>query len=194
MAHEVDARDATVLITFIEPESPLGAALSARIERAIAPVSAQELAHWRRAIGAGPALSKPRVETWLREGLLRERRLPKIHPRVNRVLRHLRERLGAAEDLSLTTLAGIAGLSESRLMHAFTESLGIALRPYVLWLRVQHARRELSNGVSVTEAAVRAGFSDAAHLSRTFRRMLGTTPSEIAGRRKVAHGAAVEVR
>ena len=36
-AHEVDARDATVLIAFIEPESPLGAALSARIERAIAP-------------------------------------------------------------------------------------------------------------------------------------------------------------
>ena len=76
-------------------------------------------------------------------------------------------------------------------MHVFTESLGIALRPYILWLRVQRGCRELSNGASVTEAAVRAGFSDAAHLSRTFRRMLGTTPREIAARRKVAHGAAV---
>ena len=191
-AHEVDAREATVLIAFVEPESPLGAALSARIECAIAPVPASELAHWRRAIGAGPALSKPHVETWLREGLLRERRLPKIHPRVNRVLRYLRERLGEGEDLSLATLAGVAGLSESRLMHAFTESLGVALRPYILWLRVQRACAELSNGTSVTEAAMRAGFSDAAHLSRTFRRMLGTTPSGIANRRKVAHGAAVE--
>jgi AraC-like DNA-binding protein len=152
------------------------------------------VAHWRRAIGPGPTLTRSRVETWLKERLLRERRLPKIHPRVNRVLRHLRERLGPGEDLSLTKLAGIAGLSESRLMHAFTESLGIALRPYILWLRLQHACRELSNGASVTEAAVRAGFSDAAHLSRTFRRMLGTTPSEIARRRKVAHGAAVEAR
>jgi AraC-like DNA-binding protein len=193
-AHEVDARDATVLIAFIEPESPLGAALCARIERAIMPVPAPEVAHWRRAIGPGPTLTRSRVETWLKERLLRERRLPKIHPRVNRVLRHLRERLGPGEDLSLTKLAGIAGLSESRLMHAFTESLGIALRPYILWLRLQHACRELSNGASVTEAAVRAGFSDAAHLSRTFRRMLGTTPSEIARRRKVAHGAAVEAR
>jgi AraC-like DNA-binding protein len=190
-AHEVDAREATVLIAFVEPESPLGAALSARIERAIVPVPARELAHWRRVIGEGSALSKPRIERWVREDLLRGRRQPKIHPRVNRVLRYLRERLGAGEDFALTTLAGVAGLSESRLMHAFTESLGIALRPYILWLRVQHACRELSNGASVTEAAVRAGFSDAAHLSRTFRRMLGTTPREIAGRRKVAQGVAV---
>jgi AraC-like DNA-binding protein len=191
-AHEVDAREATVLIAFVEPESPLGAALLVRIERAIAPVPVRELANWRCAIGSGPALSKPRVETWLRERLLCEHQLPKIHPRVNRVLRHLRERLGEGEDLSLTTLAGIAGLSESRFMHAFTESLGIALRPYILWLRVQRACAELSNGASVTEAAMRAGFSDAAHLSRTIRRMLGATPSEIVNRRKVAHGAAVE--
>jgi AraC-like DNA-binding protein len=193
-AHEVDARDATVLIAFIDPQSPLGVTLSARIERTIAPVPAHELAHWRRAIGPGPMLSKSRVETWLRESLLRERRAPKIHPRVNRALRYLHERIGsgAGEDLSLTKLAGIAGLSQSRLMHAFTESLGIALRPYILWLRVQRACGELSNGASVTEAAVHAGFSDAAHLSRTFRRMLGTTPSEIAGRCKVAHGATVE--
>ena len=145
-----------------------------------------------RALGQGPTLSKPRVEAWLRENLLRERRLPKIHHRVNRVLRHLRERLGPDEDLSLTKLAGIAGLSESRLMHAFTESLGIALRPYILWLRVQRACGELAGGASITEAAVRAGFSDAAHLSRTFRRMLGTTPSEIVRRRKMADGATVE--
>jgi AraC-like DNA-binding protein len=79
-------------------------------------------------------------------------------------------------------------------MHAFTESLGIALRPYILWLRVQRACRELANGASVTEAALRAGFADAAHLSRTFRRMLGTTPREIAARRQVAHGATVEAR
>ena len=191
-AHEVDARDATVLIAFVEPESPLGAALSARIEQAIMPVPSPELAHWRHTIGPGPTLSKSCVEAWVRERLLCERRLPKIHPRVNRVLRHLRERLGSGEDLSLTTLAGIAGLSEPRLMHVFTESLGIALRPYILWLRLQQACCELSKGASVTEAAVCAGFSDAAHLSRTFRRMLGTTPSEIANRRKVAHGAAIE--
>jgi AraC-like DNA-binding protein len=194
--HEVDARDATVLIAFVEAESPLGAALSARIEQAIAPVPATELTQWRRAISADSspvsALSAPCVEAWVREWLLADRRPPKIHPRINRVLRYLRERLGPDEDLSLATLAGVAGLSESRLMHAFTESLGIAVRPYILWLRVQRACSELSNGASVTQAAARASFSDAAHLSRTFRRMLGTTPSEIASRRRLAHAAAID--
>jgi AraC-like DNA-binding protein len=191
-AHEVDAREATVLIAFVDPQSPLGGALSARVEQDITPVPAHELARWRDTIGPGPALGKARVEAWISETLLHDRRPPKIHPAVNRVLRHLRVQLGSDEELSLTKLAGIAGLSESRLMHAFTQSLGIPLRPYILWLRVQRACGELSNGASVAEAAARAGFADAAHLSRTFRRMLGTTPSAIASRRKVAQGAAVE--
>jgi AraC-like DNA-binding protein len=191
-AHEVDAREASVLIVFVDPQSPLGDAFSARIERDITPVPAHELARWRDAIGPGPTLSKGRVEAWIREILLRGRQLPKIHPRVNRVLRHLRERLGSDEDLSLTKLAGVAGLSESRLMHAFTESLGIPLRPYILWLRVQRACGELSNGASIAEAVARVGFSDAAHLSRTFRRMLGTAPSAIISRSNMAHGANIE--
>src|SRR5262249_53046342 len=93
-AHEVDARRATVLIAFVEAESPLGAVLSARIKQPIAPVPEHELAQWRRAIApdsTGPvsALDRPCVEAWVRETLLVERRPPKIHPRVNRVLGHL---------------------------------------------------------------------------------------------------------
>ena len=107
-----------------------------------------------------------------------------MHPRVKRVLRQLREQLGAADELSLETLARTAGLSPSRFMHVFTESVGVPLRPYVLWLRLQRACGELMRGASVTEAAHSAGFSDAAHMTRTFRRMLGTTPSELVRRRQ----------
>jgi AraC-like DNA-binding protein len=100
------------------------------------------------------------------------------------VLRWLRENAGAAEeDRSLDRLSELAGLSPSRFMHTFTESLGVPLRPYVLWLRLQHAAGRLLAGASATEAAHEAGFSDAAHLSRTFRRTLGTTPREIAASR-----------
>ena len=100
------------------------------------------------------------------------------------MLRWLRENVGAGEeDLSLESLAERAGLSPSRFMHVFTESLGVPLRPYLLWLRLQHAAGRLLAGESATEAAHAAGFSDAAHLSRTFRRILGTTPREIAAGR-----------
>ena len=96
------------------------------------------------------------------------------------MLEYLRESLAEAEDLSLPTLARIAALSPSRFMHAFTESVGVPLRPYLLWLRLQRAAAELTGGASVTDAAHRAGFSDSAHLTRTFRRMLGATPSSCA--------------
>ena len=47
------------------------------------------------------------------------------------------------------------------------------MRPYILWLRLQRAACDLTEGASVTSAAHHAGFSDGAHLTRTFRRMLG---------------------
>jgi AraC-like DNA-binding protein len=77
-------------------------------------------------------------------------------------------------------------------MHAFTESVGTPLRPYILWLRLQLASSELVAGTDITEIAQRAGFSDGAHLTRTFRRMLGTTPSEIAQRTRASHGISLQ--
>jgi AraC-like DNA-binding protein len=50
----------------------------------------------------------------------------------------------------------------------------------------------LNNGASVTSAAHRAGFSDAAHLTRTFRRMLGATPSDLALLNRVSLGFGLE--
>ena len=182
--HEVEARDTSVLIAFVELESGLGAALAERLNQDITPIPKREVARWRATLGNGTHLTRPRVEMWLRRDLLRARKPPKIHPGVRRALRFLREQLGSSKLLSLTSLAEIAGLSRSRFMHAFTESVGVSVRPYILWLRLQRASGLLMEGASVTEAAHSAGFSDAAHLTRTCRRMLGTTPSELVRRRE----------
>jgi AraC-like DNA-binding protein len=183
--HEVEARDTGVLIAFVEPESDLGAALAERIKENIQPINTREVARWRAAIGSDTHLTRSRVEMWVRRDLLHGRKPPRIHPGVRRVLRYVREHLGAPKLLSLANLAEIAGLSRSRFMHAFTESVGVAVRPYILWLRLQSASGLLLSGVTVTEAAHSAGFSDAAHLTRTCRRMLGTTPRELVRRRDV---------
>jgi len=66
-------------------------------------------------------------------------------------------------------------LSESRFLHLFREELGIAWRPYLLWRRMTCAMQAIINNSSATEAAHLAGFSDSAHLSRTFRNTFGMT-------------------
>jgi len=189
--HEVDARGVLVLIAFVDPESKLGVALSERIVDNIAPVSASEVARWRNSL-AGAEPNETRVREWVTKELLHTMRPLRIHPKVSLVLRHLRERLGTPQSLLLPKLARMAGLSESHFMHVFTESVGVPLRPYILWLRLQRASGELMRGASITEAAHQAGFSDAAHLSRTFRRMLGTTPSEVARRRNASRTVSIQ--
>ncbi len=181
-SHEVDARNTDVLIAFVDPESELGAALLDRIAGDVAILSSQDVAEWRSMLGEAATLDSARVEPWLKTELLRDVRTPRLDPRVKRALRVIRDQLAEPEDISLARLARNVGLSASRLMHLFTTSVGVPLRPYVLWLRIQRATGELAAGRSATEAAHAAGFSDAAHLTRTFRRMLGATPRDIVKR------------
>jgi len=76
-------------------------------------------------------------------------------------------------------------LSESRFLHLFSEQLGIAWRPYLLWRRMMCAIQAILNNTSATEAAHLAGFSDSAHLSRTFRKTFGMTIREARGLFKI---------
>jgi len=81
----------------------------------------------------------------------------------------------------LADVARAVHLSESRLSHLFKNQYGIPFRPYVLWARLGAALSSLSAGATLTEAAHAAGFADAAHLTRTVRRMMGDAPSVLAG-------------
>ena len=188
--HEMDARGSSLLIAFVSAESEMGAAISARLEDEIALVPAREVARWRAVLGPTP--DEARAGRWLAKTYMPRRRELPIHPGVRRVLAHLREPQAVFDGLSLNALAEIAGLSPSRFMHAFTASVGIPVRPYILWLRLQRGACDLMDGASVTAAAHRAGFSDAAHMTRTFRRMLGATPSDLALLKRLSMGFSLE--
>jgi AraC-like DNA-binding protein len=101
-----------------------------------------------------------------------------VHPRVRKLLRLVAAR-PVDDESSLDALATEVGLSPSRLMHVFTESLGIPLRPYLAWLKLQRAAQAIVTGRPLADAAYAAGFADAAHMTRTFRKMFGVTPSSV---------------
>lgn len=97
--------------------------------------------------------------------------------RLQRVIGSLPARV--ATPLALATLANEAALSPSRFAHRFKSITGLAVRPYLRWLRLAHALAFAAGGDSLTQAAYRAGFSDAAHLTRTMQRHFGVAPRDI---------------
>jgi AraC-like DNA-binding protein len=77
-------------------------------------------------------------------------------------------------------IAQRSGLSGRRFRDLFAGQVGMSCRRYLLWHRLYSALAELAGGASLSQAASAAGFSDAAHLTRTFKRMVGIVPSAIA--------------
>jgi len=150
--HEIDGSKVNVLLTFVDKESDLGATLLENIESKITTVPNGTVAVWRQYLGDPTNLTAERVESWVRQYLLSNRRAPNLHPKVRRILQMVQEELATGRSFPLRRVAGIAGLSESRFMHVFTESVGVPLRSYILWRRLQLACSEIMNAASITDA------------------------------------------
>lgn len=97
--------------------------------------------------------------------------------RIENVVRHILSNLN--KSLQFKELVGIACLSESRLSHLFKKEIGIPIRKYILWHRLQHGIRHFLQGHTLTQAAHLAGFSDVSHFTRTFVSNFGMSPSQI---------------
>jgi AraC family transcriptional regulator len=83
------------------------------------------------------------------------------------------------KDLNYSDLAAFVHLSASRFASLFREQTGLPVRNYVLWRRLVYVFDCLERGDSITTAAHNAGFSDCAHLSRSFHQIMGSRPSDI---------------
>ena len=96
--------------------------------------------------------------------------------RLKRVLDFIEEGLGG--ELDLATLARIAGMSPHYFAERFRQSTGSAPHRYVLMRRIERAKRSLADPRrSVIDAGLDAGFGNASHFARVFRRFVGTSPS-----------------
>lgn len=112
-------------------------------------------------LGSGPAAPTPAA------GLAAER------------LRDLIDADPTAE-LALADAAAVLGTNVTHLVRAFTGRFGLPPHRYRLGRRVDRARALLLDGVPPAAVAAACGFCDQPHLTRHFRRLLGTTPSAYA--------------
>lgn len=70
-------------------------------------------------------------------------------------------------------------LSSSRLSHLFKECTGIPLSGYLVMHKLQKAIYLIFKGISVTDAALTAGFDSPSHFAATSRRLLGMSAKDI---------------
>jgi AraC-like DNA-binding protein len=82
---------------------------------------------------------------------------------------------GASRDEAST----VGQRSTSTFTHAVTNELGVAPRMVRSWARMLAAVDAVATGQTITTAAHEAGFSDAAHLWRQSRALLGIAPSRL---------------
>jgi AraC family transcriptional regulator len=81
--------------------------------------------------------------------------------------------------LKLSAIASLIGTHPVYLAREFRKSYGCTIGEYVRRLRVEFACNELSKPhASLVEIALRSGFCDQSHFSRTFQRLIGITPSK----------------
>lgn len=95
----------------------------------------------------------------------------------------VRQAVGLVPDLlpervDLSTIARAVSLSPSRLSRLFNEQVGQSFPAYVRWVRLRFAVEALQRGLSLTDAAHAAGFTDSAHANRVCHEMFGLSPSE----------------
>ena len=106
----------------------------------------------------------------------------------DRILDRARDyvRSHALDRVSLAEVARECGVSPQHLSARFRARFGVPIHRLQTLLRLDRARRLLAGGASAGETAAACGLSDQSHLTRHFRRYLGTTPgryARAAGRR-----------
>ena len=81
------------------------------------------------------------------------------------------------ENHSLTSLSAEAGMSPFYFARVFSELAGEPPHSYLVRIRLRRAAELLRMGALVTEAALKSGFPDLNHFSKTFHRRFGVPPS-----------------
>lgn len=81
------------------------------------------------------------------------------------------------DDHTIQKFAKEAALSTSRFTHLFKKEIGLPLKSYLLLHQMQCAFQLLSDGRSVSAAAMHAGFDSPSHFAGTVKRMMGLSAS-----------------
>jgi AraC family transcriptional regulator len=96
---------------------------------------------------------------------------------LRRVCAYLEDHL--AEDVSVTELAALVGLSPSHFCRAFAVSTGAPPHRWLMARRIERGRELLlATPLTITDVSLACGFASSQHFAASFRNALGLSPTE----------------
>lgn len=82
-------------------------------------------------------------------------------------------------NLSVNFIANLVGLNQEYLSRMFKKSMGLSLKRYIINQKIEIAKILLKTTVlPITLISDRVGYGNYSHFTRSFRQIIGCTPSE----------------
>ena len=80
--------------------------------------------------------------------------------------------------ISLDILSEISGLNKYSVIRSFTKIKGITPYRYIETIRINKSKELLKFNNDIVEVALKLGFTDQSHFTKTFKKLTGLTPGE----------------
>ena len=98
--------------------------------------------------------------------------------KLTQVLEYIQAHLD--QDIRLTDLAALTGVSQYHFCRLFKRSLGATPHQYVLQQRIERSKQLLKQkDLAIADIALMCGFKTQSHLTTLFRKSTGTTPRSV---------------
>ena len=110
---------------------------------------------------------------------LHKRYLPKTQRLIITPAVEVMDRRFTDNDLSVSYLAALCGVSEVYFRKIFLNSFGVSPKEYMIQKRMDYAKNLLKSGdFSVSEIATLCGYTESCHFSREFSKREGISPNQ----------------
>lgn len=80
------------------------------------------------------------------------------------------------EDVHLSNISQIVGVSESYLSKQFSKEIGVNFIQFLTNLRIEKAKKGLESGMKIYEVSEQVGYVNPEHFSRIFKKITGISP------------------
>ena len=98
----------------------------------------------------------------------------------NHYVRRVKDFIRAAymQNIRVEQIAETMNLDRRYLSRLFKEKTGQSVQEYLISVRIEEARKLLSEGYGVGETAMLCGYNDACNFSKMFKRICGVSPAK----------------